>query len=178
MLRANRPGQFFALFSRQKRLCKRQSRIQYLRRGCVRNSRLFSRSRIPEQQRNAPRCGQRDQYIDDTAENGALPSEEPRHQVKAEDPDKTPVEPADDQQNECQFIYPHSFPTFQKYAEIPAAVIMHKSGRIIMSIYFFTTQFFYGKIFIYKFQHILRRAACLYTYAMIQGQTSSGWSTT
>ena len=59
------------------------------------------------------------------------------------------VDPADDQQNERQFIYPHSFPTFQKYAEIPAAVIMHKSGRIIMSIYFFTTQFFYGKIFIY-----------------------------
>ena len=28
------------------------------------------------------------------------------------------------------------------------------------------------------FQHKIRRAACLYTYAMIQGQTSSGWSTT
>ena len=123
-------------------------------------SRLLSRSRIPEEQRYAPCRRQCNQDIDDTADNSALTSKKPRHQVKTEYPDKTPVEPADYQQNECKFIYPHFFPTFQNCADFPAAVIMHKTRRIIMSIYFFTTHLFYGKISIYYFHIEIRRATC------------------
>ena len=56
---------------------------------------MLRRGGVPEQQWYAPRRRKRHQNIDDTADNSALSAEEPRHEVKAENPYKTPVQPAD-----------------------------------------------------------------------------------
>ena len=59
---------------------------------------------IPEQKRNAPDGGNPYQRIDDTADDTALAAANPGDDIKLEDPDGSPVDPADDGQRQRDSI--------------------------------------------------------------------------
>ena len=62
---------------------------------------------FPEDQGNAPQGGQAHQGVDHPAGHAGLPAEEGGHDVEAEQADAAPVEPADDGQDQGQFIKEH-----------------------------------------------------------------------
>ena len=61
---------------------------------------------LPEQEGHAPQCGDRHKNINGTADERRRTAEKPCHQVEFEHADQTPVDTADDKQNQCEFI-PH-----------------------------------------------------------------------
>ena len=60
-----------------------------------------------EEQRDAPERGEADQRVDHAADGGGLSAEEPRDEIKAEQPDAAPVDAADDKQREGDAIHEH-----------------------------------------------------------------------
>ena len=59
---------------------------------------------LPEQHGDAPHTRQRHQRIDDPAEHGSLAAKQPGHGVKLEQADASPVEGADDHQDQSEFV--------------------------------------------------------------------------
>jgi len=59
---------------------------------------------VPEEQGDAPDAGQRDDGVDDAGKDGSLTAADPRHDVKAEKSDGTPVERADDDEDQSDSI--------------------------------------------------------------------------
>lgn len=57
-----------------------------------------------EQHTDAPQSAQRHYYIDNTADNPGLSTTDPGHEVKLEKAHKAPVEAADNQQRQSDFI--------------------------------------------------------------------------
>lgn len=57
-----------------------------------------------EQERDTPKCANTDKSVNDTGNDGAGSSADPGDKVKLEETDKPPVEPADDQQCQCNFV--------------------------------------------------------------------------
>ena len=53
---------------------------------------------LSEQQRNTPNRRNCDQSVDNSADNRALPAENPANDVKLEKPDGAPIDAADDNQ--------------------------------------------------------------------------------
>lgn len=68
--------------------------------SCFRPNRIF----VPEEQGNAPQCGQADQCVNDTADYAGRATADKGNQVKLEKTDQTPVDPADDGQDQSNFI--------------------------------------------------------------------------
>ena len=61
----------------------------------------FGFSRSAEQQGDAPQTGKTDHCVDNAADARGLPAENPRDQIKACEADQTPVDRADNCQNQC-----------------------------------------------------------------------------
>lgn len=61
-----------------------------------------------EDQRDTPNACQRNDGVDDTAEQRGLPAADPSHNVKLEQTDATPVQSAEDGQNQRNAIHNHS----------------------------------------------------------------------
>ena len=59
---------------------------------------------VAKKQRDAPQPGCTDQGVDNAAEHGALPAEEPCNQVELKDADEEPVDGADDNQQQRKGI--------------------------------------------------------------------------
>ena len=59
---------------------------------------------VPEQEGNAPYGGDADERVDDAAQNGALSAEKPCDEIKLENADEAPVDAADDDENNADFI--------------------------------------------------------------------------
>ena len=57
-----------------------------------------------EQQADAPKGAQSDHHIDDSADNAGLSTTDPGHEVKLEKANQAPVDAADNQQRQCDFI--------------------------------------------------------------------------
>ena len=64
----------------------------------------FCQRLLPEQEGHAPQCGDRHKNINGTADERRRTAEKPCHQVEFEHADQTPVDTADDKQNQCEFI--------------------------------------------------------------------------
>ena len=62
-------------------------------------------SALAEQQRDAPQTCQADDGVDDPADNAAGAAEQPGNKVKLKNANKTPVQRADDGQDQCQSIH-------------------------------------------------------------------------
>ena len=60
---------------------------------------------LAKQQSNAPKACQTYDGVDDAADNRALSTEQPGHQVKLEDADKAPVDRTDDGEDQCDSIH-------------------------------------------------------------------------
>ena len=58
-----------------------------------------------EQKRNAPDAGQTDNGVDDAADSRGLSAKDPCHKVKFENADQTPVDGADDAENQCKSVH-------------------------------------------------------------------------
>ena len=56
-------------------------------------------ARFRDEKRDAPDCTQSDECVDNTAENARLSAADPRHEIKLEYSDRSPVYAADYQQN-------------------------------------------------------------------------------
>ena len=67
---------------------------------------------FPEQERCAPQTGQANNGVDDSAEQGILTAEDPSHKVKLENTNKTPVDTANDRQDQRKHIDHDLFPPF------------------------------------------------------------------
>ena len=61
-------------------------------------------SALAKQKGNAPQASQSHQCIDDAADNAALPTKQPGHQIKLENSHQTPVEAANDGKDQCDGI--------------------------------------------------------------------------
>lgn len=57
-----------------------------------------------EQQRDTPSAAKSYQGINDSADDGRLPAEDPCHNVKLEQTDGTPVHGTDDHQDQCKSV--------------------------------------------------------------------------
>ena len=57
-----------------------------------------------EQQGDTPSTAKGYQSVDDSADDGGLPAEDPRHDVKLEQTDGSPVDGADDHQDQCKSV--------------------------------------------------------------------------
>ena len=57
-----------------------------------------------EQQRDTPSAAKSHQSVDDPADDGRLPAEDPCHDVKLEQTDGTPVDGTDDHQDQCKSV--------------------------------------------------------------------------
>ena len=68
----------------------------------------FGFSRSAEQQGDAPQTGKTDHCVDNAADARGLAAEDPRDQVEPRKADQTPVDCADNGQNQCQGIHDHS----------------------------------------------------------------------
>lgn len=77
-----------------------------------------------EQKGNAPKTCQRDNRVDDAADEGILSAEDPRYEVKLEQAYAAPVHSTDDDQQQCDSI--------QKHSEMLRGVIPPLSCRIIV----------------------------------------------
>ena len=83
---------------------------------------------VPEDQGDAPQGGQAHQDVDHPAGHTGLPAEEGGHDVVAEQADAAPVEPADDGQDQGDFIDDHREETSSDW--IPR-IALPGSGRIM-----------------------------------------------
>lgn len=70
---------------------------------------VFLVRHIPEQQRDAPHGGQAHDGIDDPADHAGRSAAGEGHQVELEQPHAAPVQTADDQQGQGDFINNHGF---------------------------------------------------------------------
>ena len=77
------------------------------RKSASRLRRVF-RFAATEQQRDAPCARQRDQRVDDPADDRGLPAEDPRHEVELEQPDGAPVDRPDNDEKQCDSVYQHT----------------------------------------------------------------------
>lgn len=68
---------------------------------------LFDRFARTEQEGYAPETGQRDHRVDDTANEGVLPAENPRHDVELKQTDAAPVCGTDDDEKQCDSVHDH-----------------------------------------------------------------------
>ena len=59
---------------------------------------------VPEEQGDAPQSSQTHQCVDDPADHTGGAAAEKGHQVELEEPDQPPVDPADDGQDQRDFI--------------------------------------------------------------------------
>ena len=75
---------------------------------------------FPEQQRDAPQCGDTHQGIDNAADKGSLPAEYPGHQIELENTDGTPVDSADNHQDQGNNVEHRSIRSFPKDTRIRA----------------------------------------------------------
>lgn len=77
----------------------------FQRRGIGKKALLFDAvsvgAEVFEQQVDTPDARQRDDYKDDTADNGIHSAEEPAHQVELKEADKSPIQSADDNKGKC-----------------------------------------------------------------------------
>lgn len=70
------------------------------------------RGAIAEQERNTPDGRKRHQNVDQSAHDRRGTAEHPSDEIEFKDPDKTPVDTADDQQYQSELIPHHLFPHF------------------------------------------------------------------
>lgn len=75
-----------------------------LRKPCCVLSSCLKQILLPEEKRNTPDCAYTYQHIDYSADNGSLSAKDKRYQIKLENTDKTPVDTADYQQQQCYTI--------------------------------------------------------------------------
>ena len=80
--------------------------------ACIRVGRVMvavlwpvQRRMLPEQERNAPNCRNGYQTKYNAADNRALSSEKEADNVKLKNADRTPVDSADNQQNQHNAVY-------------------------------------------------------------------------
>jgi hypothetical protein len=90
-----------------------------------------------EDQRDAPNARQTNHRVDDAAEQRGRSAADPRYQVKLEKPDASPVQRADNGQNERNSIHDHSF--FLLFsacsADISMPLAFRKYARIFIAFF-------------------------------------------
>lgn len=82
-----------------------------------------------EEKRNTPKRGERDNDVDDSADYARRAAENPCHEVKAEKTDQTPVQTADEQYEQCDFI--HHFDIYHSFQNIC------EKTRLLFSLFYY-----------------------------------------
>ena len=92
---------------------------------------------FPEQEGSAPQTGETDDSVDDAAEERILTAKEPCNKIKLKDTDQTPVDTADDRQDQSKHIDHVIIPPYKYWLILSFPKILelyfHIDGKTVIS---------------------------------------------